>query len=264
MVMRSGPLATNRTFGSGNECDKNDTSSMSTTERYFQIDITSASGLSFSEAKMIDLVWDVGFAQGGRLLHGWVLYHLVCQVMTWALQRYAIPYSLLISLLFWPDSLQSLWSSFRYMAWEKKRPSILFVVVPLAYSTAHVLFFAALWSSTTGYQSTGNAVFTMGDGGWVGYDNDTLTFCWSLDPQRIVESSSLPAGGVVLGPPIRTVFQSLYDISSQAGTNQMWDKGKISHVLERSPRDFTDIYACESIPQFSAISWFTIPRGFVI
>lgn len=233
----------NARVSSVNECDNTDPESMTMTERYFQIDISAAGGLSFAQAKMIDLVWDVGFAQGGRLFHGWMLYHLVCRVMTWALQQYSMPYPLLIDLLFWPDSLKSLWSSLRYVGWGKKRVSVLLVMVLLAYSTAHVLFFGALWSSTTGYQSTGDAVFTMYDGSWVGYQNDSLRFCWLLDLQRL--ERGLPAGEVVLGPPYNTVFQSLFDINSGAGTNQIWGKGKISNILNHSSRDFTDIYACK-------------------
>ncbi|KAH6847772.1 hypothetical protein B0I37DRAFT_445965 [Chaetomium sp. MPI-CAGE-AT-0009] len=219
-----------------NECDN--TENISAAEMQFQINIRAASGLSFTQAKVIDLAWDLGVAHGGRLLHGWILYHIACKTITWSLEHASLPYHFLLSLLFWPDSVWSLWSSIKYLA-GKRQPGILVAMVLLTYSIAHVLFFSALWSAMTGYQGVGRAVFMMpGSGSWVASDNDTLRLCWSLDPKRL---SPLPADGVVLGPKFGSVFQSFSDLDAVSGTGKMWDS--YHKIAGGMSDDFNNIYS---------------------
>jgi hypothetical protein len=223
-----------------NECDNSE--HISFTEKQFQINIRAVSGLSFAQAKLIDLAWDLGVGHGGRLLHGWILYRIACNTITWSLEHASLPYNFLLSLLFWPDSVYSLWTSLKYLA-GKRRPGILVPVVLLTYTIGHVLFYGALFSAMTGYQSVGRAVFAMPDGSWVASDNDTLRFCWSLDSKRL---APVLTDDVVLGPKFGSVFQSFSDLDNEEapGTGKIWDSyHKIAGVMSD---DFNNIYSCKS------------------
>ena len=221
-----------------NECDNPD--HISFTEKQFQINIRAVSNLSFAQAKVIDLAWDLGVGHGGRLLHGWILYRIACNTITWSLERASLPYHFLLNLLFWPDSLSSLWTSLKYLA-GKRRPGILVPVVLLTYAIGHVLFYGALFSAMTGYQSVGKAAFAMPDGSWVASNNDTLRFCWSLDSKRL---APFLADDVVLGPKFGSVFQSFSDFDEAPGTGRIWDSHQ--NVLGGMSDDFSNIYSCES------------------
>ena len=221
-----------------------DPASMSAAERGFQINIQVFRGLSFAQAKIVDLVWDIGVAHGGRLLHGWLLYHMAGKAITWSLERSAIPYTLLVNVLFYPDSLSSLRSTLSYLA-GKKRSGVLVVVVPLTYTIAHVLFFGTVWSAATGYQSPAVLAFSMNDGSWVAHNNDTLRMCWSINsPQRA--GGLLLANGIVVGPTFGDYFQSFYDFGPPDGTTRMWDT--YHNHGEDGSQEFFNIYSCKSHP----------------
>ena len=217
---------------------------MSAAERGFQINIQVFESLSFAQAKIVDLAWDIGVAHGGRLLHGWLLYHMAGKAITWSLERSAIPYTLLVDVLFWPDSLSSLWSTLSYLA-GRKRSGVLIVVVPLAYCITHVLFFGTVWSAATGYQSPGVLAFSMSDGSWVIPNNESLRICWSIEsPQRA--GGHLPADGIVVGPKFGDYFRSFYDFGSPDGTTRVWDT--YQNLGEDGSEDFFNIYSCKSRP----------------
>jgi len=156
-----------------------------------------------------------------------------------------MPYSFLLNLFFWPDSIVSLWSSVRHLfrnLFGRKRPDVLLAVVLIAYAIAHVLFFGALWSAATGYQNPGTAVFAMPDGSWVTKDNSTLRLCWLVDSQRL--GNLLPADGVVLGPRFGSIFQSFSDLDLEGRPESMWD---VYPNIDQSEdvEDFHDIFSCE-------------------
>ena len=209
------------------------TSDMSAMEARFHIDITVAGHLSFSHAKLIDLSWDIGVGQGGRLLHGWILYHLAARTITWILETSALPYSVLFDLLFYADSILSLWSLFGLL-WGNRRAGLGILVrsLCLALAVAQVLFFATIWSAATGYQSPGEVTYAMPDQGWVTKDSDDLTICWNPESQRPELTGVID--GPILGPKYSTAFSSFTEKN-----DKIMDYSQISE-------DYANIQACET------------------
>ena len=217
------------------ECDTRN--SIPTVELQFQINVPVMKDLSFAQAKLVDLVWDIGVGHGGRFLHGWVFYHIACKTITWILEYSALRYSFLLNMLFWPDSLSSLWSLVKSLA-EKQRPRALLTLTILTYGVAHILFFTTLWSAATGYQSPSLDGYAMPDQSWVVRNTDTLRMCWSLDPKRLKELPGTPADGVILGPTFGSVFGSFQDINELHG---MWKAYSAVDVSD----DFRNLHACK-------------------
>jgi len=218
--------------------DCHNDASVSATETRFQIDLPVTPPLSFAHAKLIDLIWDLAVGQGGRLLHGWVMYQVATKAIAWMLECSVLSYSVLFSILFPENSFSSLWTLGRSLR-RRQRVRVVLMTVFLIFSTLHILFFGAIWSAATGYQSPGTVSFAMADRSWITKDTDTLTVCWAIPPNRpelvgIVDD-------VVLGPNFGTVFRSFTDISYNNG----WAKENYPK-WDGASEDFWNIYSCQS------------------
>ncbi|KAK0707288.1 hypothetical protein B0H67DRAFT_587180 [Lasiosphaeris hirsuta] len=190
-------------------CEDNDIQSMTTTERRFAIDLVIARGLSFTRAKLLDLTWDIGIGQGGRLIHGWILYHVATRTVTWILEYSALTYPVLLAMLFSPDSAYSLWTLVISLG-KKQRGGTLLRLTFLAYSIAYVLIFATVWSAATGYQSPSTASYTMPDLSWANIDHDELRLCWSVEAQKFGGDPWM--NSIVPGPQLGAVVGSFENL----------------------------------------------------
>lgn len=188
-----------------------DDTSMSTMEERFHIDIAAIEHLSFTSSKMIDLGWDIVVGQGGRLLHGWILYHVAAETITSILETSSLPYSVLFDLMFYVDSISSFWSLLLLLGKNRgARIGVLVRSLLLSFAIAHVLFFAAIWSAATGYQSPGVITYAMPDQSWVTKNSDELRICRQLKVQRPELRGFID--GPILGPNYGEVFSSFADI----------------------------------------------------
>lgn len=61
-------------------------------ERSFYINLQIARDLSFTRAKLLDLAWDTVLGQGGRFLHGWLLYQVAAAQLAWMMEYSSVPY----------------------------------------------------------------------------------------------------------------------------------------------------------------------------
>lgn len=61
-------------------------------ERSFYINLQIARDLSFTRAKLLDLAWDTVVGQGGRFLHGWLLYQVAAAQLAWMMEYSSVPY----------------------------------------------------------------------------------------------------------------------------------------------------------------------------
>jgi len=225
------------------ECDNH--ASMSKVEAQFDIDLVVVEGLSFTQAKLIDLVWDIVVGHGGRFLHGWIFYHVACKTITWILENSALPYWLLLDTLFRPDSLSSLRSLVASSCTGKQRRTTALKTLFLAFGAGHVLFFGTLWSVATGYKTPSLDGFTMPDKSWVVKTNETLRMCWSLDLERLGDLETLGSlnetGGIILGPKFGSVFSSFEDLDGGSQRDGMWT----AYSSRDESEAFRNVYACE-------------------
>ncbi|KAK4447312.1 hypothetical protein QBC34DRAFT_440071 [Podospora aff. communis PSN243] len=221
------------------ECQRNE--SLSTVEAQFDIDLAALDELTFTQAKLMDLAWDIGVGHGGRLLHGWIFYHVACRTVTSILEYSALPYWLLIEILFRPDSLAALHALFKSLN-RTYRSTALFNILLLVLGVGHVLFFSTLWSAATGYKSPVQDGYSMPDKSWVIRTSESLRICWNVDYKRLpgigLES------GVILGPKFGSLFSSFEELNPvdmtefQSGNGLWGNLGRVS-VSE----DFRNIYA---------------------
>ncbi|KAK0610759.1 hypothetical protein B0T14DRAFT_313855 [Immersiella caudata] len=225
-------------------------------ETQFEINLIMLQDLSFARAKLMDLLWDTVFAHGGRLLHGWIFYHVACRTVTWILEYSAFPYWFLLDVLFRPDSLRSLRTLLRSFATRHQRRTI-YSLLLLTYGVGHVLFFSTLWSAATGYQSSDIAGYILPDYTHLYFpDRDDLRMCWVVDAGRIPASYHSAIGNfseVVLGPKVGSIFPTLEDLLWQEGRS-MWARStawnssnlwNITEFGEDTESDFRDILSCQ-------------------
>jgi len=216
-------------------CDMNRTLSMSPAERGFQIDIKVREGLTFAQAKLIDLAWDVSVGLGGRILHAWALYRVSVKAVTWLLESSTLSLSATIDLLFWPDSWSSL-ASLACSICSRQRPQAVLTMAVLAFAVAHVLFFGVLWSAATGYQGTYSVVYQMRDQSLMTRDSTDLQICWSLDARgQNVTSLTTP---IVLGPTFASLNTSFADYGR---TSELW---RSVCKLPKTSGTFESIHSC--------------------
>lgn len=220
-----------------------DSNPVSTVESQFEIDLVFIDELSFTQAKLIDLAWDITVGHGGRLLHGWLFYYVACRVVTWILEHYSLHYWLLLDILFRPDSLSSLISLAKSI-FRRQQLGTLMMLILLSYGIGHVIIFGTLWSASTGYQRPSMDIYIMPDGSRMTFsESSNLTLCWLLDG----ELSDLHLNdNIVLGPELKSVVSSFSDLEF----DKIWNQSRVFPVGSppKSTDDarFHDIYACKS------------------
>jgi hypothetical protein len=185
-----------------------------TLEKSFYINIRIAERLSFVEAKFLDLAWDTVLGQGGRFLHGWILYHIIARWITWVLEYSSVPFYFQVDMLFSSASWVSIWSSLRFL-FSKQPKRTLLAGAWLLLATIYVLSFATIWASTTGYLSPGTPSYRISDGSVLTFDSAELRVCWLVDPSK----PNGPNSDVVLGPSAKYAFSSLSDMAGAGNVN---------------------------------------------
>ncbi|KAJ0122261.1 hypothetical protein J7T55_002773 [Diaporthe amygdali] len=182
-------------------------------ERSFYINLQIVKDLSFTRAKLLDLAWDTILGQGGRFLHGWVLYQVAASQLTWMMEYSSVPYHFQLNILFSTASLPALWSTLRFLG--RKRPArAVFSAVWFLLAIVYVLAFTSVWGAATGYLNPSKPAYLMGDHSYVTADSDSLNLCMSVDTERL--NGTVPP--LVQGPQFSNCFDSFSDIVSNWAT----------------------------------------------
>jgi hypothetical protein len=218
-----------------NDCNVDPTSAV---ERNFLINIRVVDSLTFTQAKLLDLAWDLFIGQGGRLLHAWVLYHVATRLLTWMMEFAGVPYDVPMTLAFESASLSSLRSTLRALV--RGQPRFIAVrLVMLLYAIAHVVAFATLWSAATGYLTPSVPTYIMPDMRMANTSSDDLRMCWVVDPTGL--GKDVPSSGIVLGPRFGELYRSFEELS--------WlFTGQWQNYINSKPKvddRFNEIYACK-------------------
>ncbi|KAI1879814.1 hypothetical protein JX265_001435 [Neoarthrinium moseri] len=168
----------------------------------FELDLTFGQ-LSFSQAKLIDLGWDTIIGQGGRLLHGWILYRCVIKrFLFYTMERSTVSYDYFMTVWVSRSSLETLLMTVKeFPSIDKAR--VLMYSVLLVFFLGYTILFTVLWSTTTGYVNLSRKLYAMPNGDVIPLDSKDLAICWVLDSVRL----GLANGHVELGP----VFSELQD-----------------------------------------------------
>ena len=126
-----------------------------TTAQRFVIDIRQGGRFTYTQAKFVDVAWDLLIGQGGRFLHAWILCrYVVSEALVWTMERSSVPYQYYINLSCSTISFWSLSSLLR--VWGRRAGRRTFItVLRLAYAIIHVLIFPTIWSAATSYISLG-------------------------------------------------------------------------------------------------------------
>ncbi|KAI9162843.1 hypothetical protein HJFPF1_04437 [Paramyrothecium foliicola] len=174
-------------------------------ERLFLIDLVFGK-FTFAKAKTIDLAWDIVVGQGGRLLHGWILYRFIASdSLVWTLEHSAVPYDVLADLMFDTVSFLSI-PSLTKLILRGHRVRVILTAIGLGLTILHTLSFAAVWTAATGYLSTSHSMYTMPDNSLRSLYTESLSLCWVLDARRLnMEQHEL----VVLGPDLKKTAEVL-------------------------------------------------------
>ena len=172
----------------------------------FMINLRSAQELSFSGAKMIDVVWDLVIGQGGRLLMAWAAYRVFMDALVSLMETTSVSYDVYSSLVFDTTSLLSTWKATKALVKSGSWRSRVFMFW-FCLASFYTLSFPTLMSAATGYVNPSTARYTMDDGTLVTASSAKLTSCISLiNGEKIGERN----GTVYLGPQAR-VYQASKD-----------------------------------------------------
>lgn len=160
---------------------------------------------TFTNAKIVDVAWDTAIGQGGRILHGWILYRCVMRrLLLYAMEHYSITYKYFVTLSFSRDSLLSFLIIFRNI-FSMRGLSSTFCAILLVYALGYTLCFSLLWSAATGYVSLSHRLYAMPNGDITPINTHDLTLCWVLDGSRF----GWPNDHIEMGPDFSTIDSRL-------------------------------------------------------
>lgn len=172
-------------------------------ERNFYINLQIAKDLSFTRAKMLDLAWDTIVGQGGRFLHGWLLYQVAASQLAWMMEYSSVPYYFQLDILFSTASLPALWSTLRFLGTRRPARAV-FSAVWFLLAILYVLAFSSVWGAATGYLNPSKPAYQMDDHSYVTVGSDSLRLCMAVDSERL--NGTVPA--IVQGPKYGDCFES--------------------------------------------------------
>ncbi|KAK7912244.1 hypothetical protein PG985_014725 [Apiospora marii] len=176
-------------------------------EQKFALDLTFGS-FTFSQAKTIDIVWDTVIGQGGRMLHGWILYRYVLHpFLVVLMEQFTVTPDFYISLSFSRSSIETLWTMLVYM-FRRESITVFLCTWLVIYALGYTLLFSVIWAAATGYVSVSQNFYPMPDGEVVRLNSQNLSLCWVLDGARFGLKEPL----VELGPDFANVGGSIKSV----------------------------------------------------
>lgn len=174
----------------------------------FDLDLTFGN-FTFTNAKILDVAWDTTVGQGGRLLHGWILYRCVMRrLLIHAMEYYCVTWRYYLTISWSRASFESLFVIIRDWFFMQGLSSFLCTLL-LIYALSYTLLFSVLWSTATGYLSLSHRLYAMPDGNIVPLNTHDLALCWVLDGSRLNTAEDI----VEVGPdfsalaPLTTSFK---------------------------------------------------------
>ncbi|KAL9130340.1 MAG: hypothetical protein Q9217_001442 [Psora testacea] len=167
------------------------------------INLRGAAKLTFTEAKTIDVFWQLMVGGGGRYLMGWITYKSFMDGLVRLMEQSPVSYNLHASMTFSTTSLLAIWQAlkavFTLKGWKGKCFLIWFTI-----STTYILGFETIISATAGYVQPSRAGFQMADGNFVDGNSDLLTSCFNVTKGGLLKMTPhMTNGTVVPGPAVK-------------------------------------------------------------
>ena len=148
-------------------------------ENAFMINLRSGQHLTFSQAKFVDVIWDLFVGQRGRLLMAWAAYRVFMDGLVSLMEKTAVTHDIYASLVYDTTSLLSTWKAMKAVLRSKDWRSRAFMLW-FCLSTIYILAFPTLMSAATGYVVPSTAGYRMPDGSFVMPDSAKLTSFYTL------------------------------------------------------------------------------------
>ena len=187
-------------------CDLTNPSN-STIENTFVINLRSGAKLSFAEAKIIDVIWDLVVGQGGRLLMAWAAYRVFMDALVSLLEATPVSYDLYAALVFETTSLLATWKAMKALFKLRNWRSRIFLTW-FCLTTVYVLAFPTLMGAATGYVTPSYPGYSMPDGNTLVATSDDLTQCYDLLAGALIGEKN---GTIVTGPQASVTIDSTND-----------------------------------------------------
>jgi hypothetical protein len=121
-------------------------------EELFTLDFTFGR-LTFSQAKVLDVAWDLGLGRGVQLVAWWVSYKVFSDALLRVIERHPATYETFMTIMLDGASMSSMWALFKDLfRTRSKRTKWLFFYLFL--STFYVLSIPIILGAMTGYVAT--------------------------------------------------------------------------------------------------------------
>ncbi|KAI0198349.1 hypothetical protein F4808DRAFT_472824 [Astrocystis sublimbata] len=171
-------------------------------ESRFFINIVVVEGLTFTQAKLLDLAWDTFIGKGLGFLHAWWLYQIVTHALTYLLEVSALPYKLLLELSFRTESLFAFYQAPKTLHRTERRREKL-ILAWLVFAIGYVVAFPTLWAAATGYSSPSITAYNLNSKAYVPIESEDLRLCYQVNDTRL---NGLVDNNIVLGPSFNELY----------------------------------------------------------
>lgn len=164
----------------------------------FTIDLRGSTELTFSQAKAIDIIWQLFVGMGGRLVMALVAYKVFMDGLARIMEDSTVSYQLYASLTFSTTSLlttgRAIKGAVLTKGWRGKAFFAWFAI-----SSIYVLGFPTLISATAGYLTPSTAGFKIDDNTFLTPDSSALRSCYEVNAGALIGFQN---GTVAQGPPV--------------------------------------------------------------
>ncbi|USP80363.1 hypothetical protein yc1106_07637 [Curvularia clavata] len=167
-----------------------DTFSMWSSTGFFQITL-GGGNLSFAQAKVVDIVWDIGFGRGGQVILAYISWREFARYLTICMASEPVAYQVFRTIFIENDaSVLSTCRTIKSFITERRLRS----KVAMAFMTATMLFilaFPTLMSAMSGYDSNVSSRVTDRSDNLVPFDDFQRVLYFIQDGSRINRTDNL-------------------------------------------------------------------------
>ena len=163
-------------------------------ETIFAINLRGGTHLSFTQAKAIDIVWQLFIGAGGRFVLAGISYRAFMDGIVRLIEQDPVSYDFYTSVTFSTTSLMAIFHAMEGFFITDGFRGKLFCLW-FTFSTTYILGFPTLMSATAGYISPQIAGYNMSDDVFLTTESPKLTNCFTIE-------NGDQNGTIAIGPPV--------------------------------------------------------------
>ena len=192
-------------------------------EAIFNLNLRGSLQMTYTEVKLLDVLWQLVAGSFGRLLLGWLSYQVFMDGLVRLLEKSFISYELYASAALNVNTLLTCWRTFKAVivvnGWRARLMLLFFAV-----SSIFTLGFPNIISATGGYVTPSTRAYAISDGIYLNANSEQLISCMNVT--SVTWDDRLDFFETIIGPPVHEddILGNVYPTNHSLPNGTTWQE----------------------------------------